>query len=183
MKYIITETQLKFLVENNFRNQQKIDAILDKINKQGYGSLNDLEKQILNNPDTQIEDEESEQDSNCINELAELLISHNLVDEENINIQDEFIEIYEFKDAPNIKWFNGENYLILYCIYDGKNLVYMDFKDDADLYDALDSFNVNVKHDFNIRDRDEVYDHLKNVWEQQLPNTEFSIEDDLSDEF
>jgi hypothetical protein len=54
---------------------------------------------------------------------------------------------------------------MLYCIYDGKNLVYMDFEDHGE------------------NEREEVYNHLKNVWEQQLPNTEFSIDDGMSDEF
>jgi hypothetical protein len=164
MKYIITESQFKLLVEKNFVNQEEVDYILDKINKSGYDSLDDVEKYILNNPDEPVVHGNPE-DSNCINELTDLLISHNLIDEEKINRHDDFIEIYEFADAPDIEWFNGENFIRMYCMVDGNNQAYMDFEDDGE------------------EDRDEVYHHLKEIWEPQLPDTEFNFDDDTLDEF
>jgi len=163
MKYIITESQFKLLVEKNFVNQEEVDYILDKINRMGYDSLDDVEKYILNNPDEPVESG----DSNCINELTDLLLSHNLIEEERINRYDDFIEIYEFSDAPDIEWFNGENFIRMYCIVDGDNQVTMDFEDDGE------------------EDREEVYYHIKEVWGPQLPDTEFHFDDDddMLDEF
>jgi hypothetical protein len=163
MKYIITESQFKLLVEKNFVNQGEVDYILDKINRSGYDSLDDTEKYILNNPDKQIERANPE-DSNCIDELTDLLISLNLVDEEKVNRYDDFIEIYEFADAPDIEWFNGENFIRMYCMIDGNNQLYMDFEDDGE------------------EDRDEVYHYLKEIWEPQLPDTEINFDGGTLDE-
>jgi hypothetical protein len=98
----------------------------------------------------------------AINEQIYLII---YIDEEKINRYDDFIEIYEFADAPDIEWFNGENFIRMYCMVDGNNQAYMDFEDDGE------------------EDRDEVHYHLKEVWEQQLPDTEFYFDDDTLDEF
>lgn len=163
MKYIITENQLRLLIEKKFVNQDEVDTILDKISSSGYGSLSDLEKEILKNPDTPIERGDSE-DSNCIDELVNLLLSYSLIEEDKINRYEDFIEVYEFADA-DIEWFNGENLIRMYCMTDGGKKVYMDFED----YDE---------------DRGDVYDHLKSVWESQLPDVEFIIDDDeMPEEF
>ena len=57
MKKIIrlTESQLVELInEIRFRNQERVDAALDKINSSGYDSLSDIEKWVLHNPDEEI---------------------------------------------------------------------------------------------------------------------------------
>jgi hypothetical protein len=157
MKYIITESQLKLLIEKKFVNQDDVDAILDKINRSGYESLDDMEKHILKNPDSPIEHADPE-DSNCVYELVKLLLSHNLINKKKINVDDKFVEVYEFNDAPDIEWFNGENFIRMYCMIDDGNKVFMDFEDYGD------------------EDRDEVYHHLKEIWEPQLPDTEFVLD-------
>jgi hypothetical protein len=163
MKYIISESQLRLLSEKNFVNQEEVDAILDKISNSGYDSLNDMEKHILKNPDAEVERGEHV-DSNCIDTLVEMLFEYGLIERDKINIYDEFVEIYDFSDVAGIDWFNEENFVRMYCMVDGDMKVVVEFEDNGE------------------EERDQVYDHLKDVWEPQLDDVEFIMDDEESSE-
>lgn len=173
MKKILRLTEGEFIkfinqivLEANFVNQEMVDRILDKINQSGYDSLNDEEKEILKNPNSPISTEVEDGGENCVKDLVKLLFLNGLVEPENLNIYDEYIEIHGFNDV-DLDYFNGEDYVRLYCIFDEGRKVYMDFED----YDDEGDEDL----------REEVKLHLKNEWEKILPNTEFLTDDGMSD--
>lgn len=166
-KFIVSESQLvnlikKSLTESNFANQEIVDKLLDKISQSGIDSLSDIEKSILKNPDIPMSiDDVSDGGDSCLNDLLRLLISKNLVDPEKLNIHSEFFEIYEFNNVE-LEFFNGENFLRMYCMFDDGRKVFMDFEN------------------YGQEDREEIKSYLKNVWEPLLPETEFIF--DVNDE-
>lgn len=164
-KFKITESQfLKLTInlnETEFANQEIVDRILDKINQEGYDSLSELEKHILKNPNQDIT-QDYDKDADCLENFIKLLMIWDFIDDKHVKYYDDFIEVYSFKDAPNIKWFNGENYIRFYCVFDNGKNIYMDFEDKGE-------------------DRTEVISHLKNVWENSLPDTKFLTDDGMSE--
>lgn len=104
MKKVIrlTESDLikivsQVLSENKFKNQLSVDAILDKINKTGYESLTDSEKNILNNPDDESLVDSEDEEADGLDYVAKVLIEMGIVDEGNLKRYnedgDEFFEI------------------------------------------------------------------------------------------
>jgi hypothetical protein len=157
--YILSESQYQRLVERDFVNQEFVDNILDKISAQGEESLTDLERYILKNPNEPIV-KYGDQDDDCIEDVIKLLFLNRLVDGESMKVYEDFIEVSKFADAPNLDYFNGENFIRFYCLFDDGRKVMMDFAD-------------------NGESREEVKAHIKNVWENKLPDTEFIVDDDF----
>lgn len=92
MKKIIklTESELTNLIKTvikeqiRFENQERIDAILDKINEFGMDSLTDDEKDLLKNPDKKIEYHELEPTEEMEDDIITMLLYMGLIQEENI---------------------------------------------------------------------------------------------------
>jgi hypothetical protein len=97
MKKIIrlTESELTYLIKNiikeqkRFENQERIDAILDKISEFGMESLTDDEMDLLKNPDKKIEYVELEQTEDMQDEIILMLTLMGLVQEEHIEQDDD----------------------------------------------------------------------------------------------
>lgn len=160
--YILKESQVKNLLEApQFANQDIIDNILDKISQSGEDSLTELEKYILRNPDVEIT-QETDAGESCIEDVIKLLFLNNLVDQNSMRVFEDYVEITGFLDNPSLKFFDGKNFIRLYCIWDDGRKVYMDFEGSQ-------------------KNRDEVKSHIKNVWEELLPDTEFLTDDGMSE--
>jgi len=160
--YILKESQVKNLLDApQFANQDIIDNILDKISQSGEDSLTELEKYILRNPDVEIT-QETDAGESCIEDVIKLLFLNNLVDQKSMRVFEDYVEITGFLDNPGLKFFDGRNFIRLYCIWDDGRKVYMDFEGSQ-------------------KNRDEVKSHIKNVWEELLPDTEFLTDDGMSE--
>lgn len=95
MKKVIrlTESELFGLVRKiikeakSFKNQDRVDAILDKISSDGYESLTDIEKEILANPDAEVAENPIVQD--CLRSYIEFMFeSSDVQTDENGNYVD-----------------------------------------------------------------------------------------------
>lgn len=160
--YILKESQFKNLLEApQFANQDIIDNILDKISQSGEDSLTELEKYILRNPDAEIT-QETDAGESCIVDVIKLLFLNNLVDQNSMRVFEDYVEITGFLDNATLKFFDGKNFIRLYCIWDDGRKVYMDFEGSQ-------------------KNRDEVKSHIKNVWEELLPDTKFLTDDGMSE--
>lgn len=160
--YILKESQVKNLLEApQFANQDIIDNILDKISQSGEDSLTELEKYILRNPDAEIT-QETDAGESCIVDVIKLLFLNNLVDQNSMRVFEDYVEITGFLDNATLKFFDGKNFIRLYCIWDDGRKVYMDFEGSQ-------------------KNRDEVKSHIKNVWEELLPDTKFLTDDGMSE--
>lgn len=160
--YILKESQVKNLLEApQFANQDIIDNILDKISQSGEDSLTELEKYILRNPDAEIT-QETDAGESCIVDVIKLLFLNNLIDQNLMRVFEDYVEITGFLDNASLKFFDGKNFILLYCIWDDGRKVYMDFEGSQ-------------------KNRDEVKLHIKNVWEELLPDTEFLTDDGMSE--
>lgn len=160
--YILKESQVKNLLEApQFANQDIIDNILDKISQSGEDSLTELEKYILRNPDVEIT-QETDAGESCIEDVIKLLFLNNLVDQSSMRVFEDYVEITSFLDNASLKFFDGKNFIRFYCIWDEGRKVYMDFEGSQ-------------------KNRDEVKSHIKNVWEELLPDTEFLTDDGMSE--
>ena len=97
MKKIIrlTESELTHLIkkvikeQKRFENQERIDAILDKISEFGMESLTDDEMDLLKNPDKKIEYVELEQTDDMQDEIILMLTLMGLIQEEHIQQDDD----------------------------------------------------------------------------------------------
>jgi hypothetical protein len=136
MKRIIrlTESELIKLVnrvlnESKFFHQDKVDSILDKINKYGKDSLSDDELEVLGNPDDKLSTS-----SRDVKKVIKILINNGWIDIDDIEVYD------------------GENYFTLHSIageqfeyFDGNNFLIFNVKvndsGDIDLYVGSDSHN------------------------------------------
>jgi len=86
----LTETQLvKLINEIKYRNQERIDAALDKMNISGYESLSDLEKWVLHNPDEEINFVELEPNEEDEDLIISSLLHLGYIDEKDITQEDD----------------------------------------------------------------------------------------------
>ena len=86
----LTESELMDLIrEATSRNQERIDAALDKINVSGYDSLSDIEKWVLHNPDEEINFVELEKNEEDEDLIIESLLHLGLIHDENLVQEDD----------------------------------------------------------------------------------------------
>jgi hypothetical protein len=79
----LSESELVGLVKKiinekrNFVNQDMVDKILDKISSDGYNTLSDFEKKLLDNPDLEMEENEMVQD--CLQSYVEFMFDKSII--------------------------------------------------------------------------------------------------------
>jgi len=126
MKKIIrlTESDLIKLVkrvineQKKFINQDKVDSILDKINKTGMDSLSDTDKQILDKPDDDWsdldtdEEKEGETPNEDVQKVVRTLEELGWIEPETVNVYNDHFEVYSIV-GEEFDYFELGNYLII----------------------------------------------------------------------
>jgi len=143
----------------NFKNQQEVDRVLDKINKYGADSLNWYEIEILENPD---DDSHYTTEDDKIQEIFVLLLKNKLIDKDTTNIFDEYIEIHSI-EGKQFPYFI-DNYLI--ATYEDDVIIIV-----SECYE-----------DDDINEKREVYEYIMNVWRKKLPYQIDIVDEDFDDD-
>jgi len=171
MKYYITESQLRFLVEN-----EEIDRILDKINSDGIDSLSVSEKKYLDSyskhqghesefidPEMRMDIEHEKRGSEITSEIPELE-GVSFVYDDKLDLDDN-----EFEVAGDLI-FDGEKYYVMFLT--NKEGELLDYSVSQDyLGDGTEEFKNRLKEKFPQTNEDRIYSMFEYFLEQEvIPN-------------
>jgi hypothetical protein len=171
MKYYITESQLRFLVEN-----EEIDRILDKISSDGIDSLSVSEKKYLDSyskhqghdyefidPDMRMDVEHEKRGNEITSEIPELE-GVSFVYDDKLDLDEN-----EFEVAGDLI-FDGEKYYVMFLT--NKEGELLDYSVSQDyLGDGTEEFKNRLKEKFPQTNEDRIYSMFEYFLEQEvIPN-------------
>jgi hypothetical protein len=162
MKYYITESQLRFLVEN-----EEIDRILDKINSDGIESLSVSEKKYLDSYS-----KHQGHDSEFIDPDMGSEITSEIPELEGVSfVYDDKLDLdgNEFEVAGDLI-FDGEKYYVMFLT--NKEGELLDYSVSQDyLGDGTEEFKNRLKEKFPQTNEDRIFSMFEYFLEQEvIPN-------------
>jgi len=158
----LSESDLVKLIKNmlseqkNFRSQEYVDRILDKLNKYGVDSITDDEREILNNPNDDwgdAPDEENEYVETVIKTMSEL----GFIETNKINIGEGGFELNSIK-GKNFNYFSrGDGHLVFEIETEDDDYINVYFHGEDYDEDELD-----------VKWRKQVYKFIMDNWSEPL---------------